>query len=208
MDKQYWENYYALSDPAEQPSDFARFCAKEYKKENGKIFDIGCGNGRDTLFFSSCSIPCAGIDQCETATAKNKVKGEKLGLTAEFFQDDFSNCDYDAMAEGTYCIYSRFTLHAISYEEENQLFRHLNQVKKLSKIFIEARSIRDGIYGQGRKVGLHEYVTTHYRRFIDPIVLRSRLEESFTIEYFNEAQGLAKTPTEDPCLVRLIAVRR
>ena len=208
MEKEYWENYYIMHGPSEQPSDFARFCAKRYKAEYGKIFDIGCGNGRDTFFLSSQSIPCTGIDQCKIAMANNVNKKATLGLNASFHQGDFSTCDYASLANGAYSIYSRFTLHAISYEEESKLFLHLNNGHPLKYLFIEARSIRDGLYGQGKKVGLHEFITSHYRRFIDPTVLRSKLEKHFDVEYFHEAQGFAKTATEDPCLIRVVAKRR
>ena len=68
-------------------------------------------------------------------------------------------------------------MHAINYEEEAKLFLNLNNAANLKYLFIEARSISDGIYGDGEKVGLHEYVTTHYRRFIDPQKLKIQLEE-------------------------------
>lgn len=208
MDKEYWEKYYAELGSTEQPSDFARFCAKRYKKEYGTIFDIGCGNGRDTLFFSSQLIPSAGVEQCNIAIEKNEARKIALGLNSIFYQGDFSACNYDSLAEGAYAIYSRFTLHAISYEEEKKLFLHLNNGQNLKYLFIEARSIKDGLYGQGKEVGLHEFVTSHYRRFIDPEVLRSKLSINFDIEYFEESQGFAKTSTEDPCLIRVIAKRR
>ena len=208
MDKEYWENYYAVQEPSEQPSGFARFCARRYNKEHGNIFDIGCGNGRDTLFFSSQSIPCTGIDQCKVAIAKNEIRKATLGLNASFHQKDFSTCEYNSLADGGYSIYSRFTLHAISYKEESKLFLHLNNGHNLRYLFIEARSIRDSLYVEGKEVGLHEFVTSHYRRFIDPLVLKDKLENNFEIEYFEEAQGFAKTPTEDPCLIRVVARRR
>ena len=208
MDRRYWESYYALQHPSEQPSDFARFCADRYKTGHGTIFDIGCGNARDTLFFSSRSIPCIGIDQCSIAISVNEAKKTKLGLSAMFCLSDFCACDYDTLSSGGYSIYSRFTLHAIDYDEEKRLFDHLNNGKALAYFFIEARSIRDGLYGQGEEVGRHEFVTSHYRRFIDPEGLRAKLESSFDIEYFVEAQGFAKTDTEDPCLIRVIARRR
>ena len=208
MDKEYWENYYGLQGPSEQPSDFGRFCAQRHKKEDGKIFDIGCGNGRDTFFFSSQSIPCVGVDQCKKAIGNNELKNSKLGLDVSFREDDFSTCDYDLLSNGGYSIYSRFTLHAINYEEETRLFQHLNNGNNLKYLYIEVRSIRDSLYGQGKEVGLHEFVTSHYRRFIDPEVLKSKLKNKFDIEYFEEAQGFAKIETEDPCLIRVIAKRR
>lgn len=208
MDKEYWERYYAAQHPSDQPSDFARFCAKRYKPVHGKIFDIGCGNGRDSLFFSSQSVPCVGIDQCRVAISKNEAARARLGLNVLFHAGDFSACDYDSLSDGVYSIYSRFTLHAISYAEEDRLFNHLNSGRRLGYLFIEARTIRDDIYGQGDQVGLHEFVTSHYRRFIDPQVLRSKLEAHFEIEYFEEARGFAKTDAEDPCLIRVVAKRR
>ena len=208
MDKEYWIKYYASQSPGDQPSDFAKFIASKHQAAFGKIIDIGCGNGRDTLYFASQGIPSIGIDQCEVAISKIEQKKNQMGLNAVLKADDFSACDYDVLSNGKYSIYSRFTLHAINYEEENRLFSHLNNGKNLSYLFIEARTIRDGIYGHGDKVGTHEYVTSHYRRFIDPEVLKKRLQENFTIEYFEEAQGFAKTPTEDPCLIRVIAKRK
>jgi SAM-dependent methyltransferase len=208
MDRQYWEAYYAAQAPSEQPSSFARFCAERYKPEHGQIFDIGCGNGRDSLFFASRSIPCAGIDQCGVAIAKCEAKKSERGLAASFHVGDFSAKDYDSLASGPYSIYSRFTLHAVNYEEEDRLFRHLDGGKRLGYLFIEARSIRDGLYGQGKEVGPHEFVTSHYRRFIDPAALKAKLERNFVIEHMEEAQGFARIETEDPCLIRVIAKRR
>lgn len=208
MDLDYWENYYKEVGPTEKPSAFAVFCAKKYSNEMGMIFDIGCGNGRDTFFFSSQSIPCNGVEQCQIAVEKNERKNREVGLRANFHRADFSACDYDSLAPREYSIYSRFTLHAINYEEEDRLFDHLNIGRNLKYLFIEARSIRDGLYGQGDNVGPHEFVTSHYRRFIDPVRLKLKLEENFSIEYFEESQGFAKTETEDPCLIRVIAKKK
>ena len=98
-------------------------------------------------------------------------------------------------------------MHAIDYNEENKFFKHLFSSINLKYLFIEARSIRDSKYGEGKKVGLHEFVTSHYRRFIDSQVLISKLKENFEIVYFEESQGFAKTKTEDPWLIRIIAKR-
>lgn len=206
MDLDYWEKFYQQASPTEQPSDFARFCSAKYNDKVGLVFDVGCGNGRDTLFFSSSSIPCAGIDQCSFATEKNRQKNRDLGLKSEFYKADFTKCDYDNLAASRdYSIYSRFTLHAINYDEERQFFDHIQSCVNLKYIFIEARTIRDSLYGVGKNVGPHEFVTTHYRRFIDTKVLKLKLEENFSIEYFEESLGFAKTGTEDPCLIRVIA---
>jgi tellurite methyltransferase len=208
LEKEYWEQYYAAQGPTDQPSNFARFCAARHPTHSGTLIDIGCGNGRDTLFFSSQSLACIGVDQCLSAIDGNNAQRSALKLPVRFLQADFSECDYASLANGPYSIYSRFTLHAINYEEERKLFAHLNGGRKLQHLYIEARSVNDDLYGLGRQVGMHEFVTSHYRRFIDPTVLRTQLEQHFELEYFVEGKDFAKTATENPCLIRVIAKRR
>lgn len=208
MDQQYWENYYRSQSPSDQPSDFAQFCQRRYASEWGRMVDVGCGNGRDTLFFAMRSVPCLGVDQCSGAIAKNQAKADALALAASFKQDDFCGCEFDRLANGPHSVYSRFTLHAINRVEEQRFMSNVLRAQSLQYLLIEARTIRDALYGQGTEVGTHEFVTTHYRRFIDPEELRRQLESDFQIEYFEEAQGFARVGDDDPCLVRVIARRR
>jgi len=205
MDKEYWEHYYSNQNPSQQPSPFAQFISERYLLDYGELFDIGCGNGRDSFFFSSQSIQCTGVDQCAVVKEKNEKKKLELGLDVSFLKEDFSSCDYDSLSDNAFSVYSRFTLHAINYEEEKLLFQHLNSCKNLKYLLIEVRSIHDELYGQGEELGLHEFLTSHYRRFIDPATLKTTLQKNYKIEYFEEALGFAKTETEDPCLIRLIA---
>ena len=208
MDKNYWEDYYSAQNPSEKPSDYARFVNDYCDSATGMLFDIGCGNGRDTLYFSSQGVACTGIDPSDVAIVKTREKGESLGLSADFRQGDFSSLEYSKLAGGPFSIYSRFTLHAINYQEEERLLEHLNNEPGLQYLFIEARSLNDALCGQGDEVGKHEYVTSHYRRFIDPEVLKAQLEVNFEVLYFEESQGFAKTERDDPCLIRLVAKRR
>lgn len=209
MDLNYWEKYYDGFGPTEEPSDFAKFYLGKYSDEMGLIFDVGCGNGRDTFFFGSSSIPSVGIDQCSIAINKNNQKKQHVKFEVRFLSTDFSNCNYDSIAKNkNFSIYSRFTLHAINYNEEEKFFESIQTCKNLRYLVIEARSVNDSLYGKGKKVGKHEFITSHYRRFIDPETLTCQLQENFEIEYFVESVGFAKTETEDPCLIRVIARKR
>ena len=207
MDKKYWNRFYIDDAVTEKSSDFSQFCVNNYKKECGCIIDLGCGNGRDTFFFLKHAIQSIGVDQSEIVIEGNKAQSSKLGLDGSFFIGDFSNIDFDSICDGSYSIYSRFTLHAINYKEEDKLFKHFFSIINLKYLFIEVRSIRDSLYGEGEEVGLHEFVTSHYRRFINPKILKSKLKENFEIVYFEESQGFAKVKTEDPWIIRIIAKR-
>jgi hypothetical protein len=74
------------------------------------------------------------------------------------------------------------------------------------KFFIETRSIRDDLYGQGKRVGENAFIYDgHYRRFIDPDQFRRKLERlGFKITMFVESAGLSKTEESDPVLLRCI----
>ena len=117
-------------------------------------------------------------------------------MNLNFIKDDFSSFDYGSFTNGPFSIYSRFTLHAINYKEEKRLLEHLYNSRRLKHLLIEARSINDQLYGEGEEIGLHEFVTSHYRRFIDPKEIKTKLAKYFNIISFEESQGFAKTKTK------------
>ncbi len=75
-------------------------------------------------------------------------------------------------------------------------------------IYIEVRTIRDRIYGEGKNIGKHEFITSHYRRFVDPRDIKKKLSSFSKIIYFKESTNLAKFKKENPCVLRLIAKKK
>ena len=51
-------------------------------------------------------------------------------------------------------------------------------------------------------------ITDHYRRFINKNNLVKKIKKSFKIIYLKESKGFSKFKKEDPCLIRLIAIRK
>ena len=208
MDKKYWEEYYKSQNPANFPSNFAEYCSNIYDfKKNGSIYDIGCGNGRDSIYFSSKLIPTFGIEQSAIAVKNNIKKISAENNNIKFLEGDFTIYNYD-LNPGNYSIYSRFTLHAINYDEEKNFLHHIFNLKKLKKLFIEVRTINDDLYGEGIKISEHEYITSHYRRFIDPKILKKQLEPYFKFDFFEENRGFSKTQNDDPVLLRIVCSKK
>lgn len=70
----YWNSFYSKKVPPKFSSNFGEFVELRYKKKINSIIDLGCGNGRDTLFFLKKKINCIGIDKSEIVIKKNKKK--------------------------------------------------------------------------------------------------------------------------------------
>ena len=60
----YWEDYYKNhQDPGEE-SPFARFVLPFFNKSDS-LYELGCGNGRDSIFFEKFGLNIIAFDQCK-----------------------------------------------------------------------------------------------------------------------------------------------
>ena len=66
MDKNYWERYYAEVDGVARPSTFAQY-ALPHLPAGFTIVELGCGNGRNSLFFAQNGYTIHALDQCTKA---------------------------------------------------------------------------------------------------------------------------------------------
>lgn len=213
----YWNIYYKNKNLISQPTKFAVFCTKIVKNYQGTFFDIGCGNGRDVIYFNKKRIYCIGIDKSTQAILKDKRKFSAYKY--HFKKKNFCNFFTNQTMNVKFSVYSRFSLHSISYKNEKQLLNSLINQKNLEYLFIETRTLDDELYGKGKKVGKHEfvwenkpnkhkYISNHYRRFIDPLILKKKLQKHFKIIYYKQSRGFAKFRKEDPCVLRVIAKKK
>ncbi len=200
----YWEEYYQNHKIPNKQSLFADFISS-YISNNKKILELGCGNGRDSLYFSNeLSLNTTGIDQCtkEIDFLNTTYGSEKL----EFKEQDFTNFNVDCKYD---YIYSRFTFHSIDEESETRTLDLIfNSLENDGLFFLEARSIKDELFGEGKRVGKNEYVTDHYRRFLVFDLIKKKVENSgLKIIYSIEDKGFAPHKDEDPYVIRIIAKR-
>jgi len=206
LNLKYWNKFYMKVNLTRKPTKFAKYCKRFIKNYKGQIFDVGCGNGRDVLYFNQNNIDCTGIDKSFYAI-KNLKK--KYGLLKEkFFNYDFCLFFKKKIKVKRFSVYSRFTLHAIDYKNEIFFFQYLPKQKNLEYLFIETRTLKDDLYGVGKKIGNHEFVSTHYRRFIDPKKLKQIIKKNFKILYFKQAKNFAKFKGENPCVLRIVAKKK
>lgn len=177
VNENYWSEFYKTFEHKE-PSSFAEFC-KPFLS-NKSIFDIGCGNGRDSYYFARNGFTVFGID--------------KYSLPEIKYGANFERKDFMAISEFKLPVYARFFLHAI---QECEAFELINRTKDL--ILLEFRN-------KGDKAIIY---TNHERNYIDGNeLLRYMSNHGFDILFFQLSHGLAKFENEDPLICRLIAKRK
>ncbi len=199
----YWNNFYGDKKKFKE-SSFARFVLKKIKnKKNFKIIDIGCGNGRDSLFFSKKKFDVTGIDISDKAIKKNMIFQNKyLNFLRFDIEKNKLNKKYDI-------VYCRFFLHAISIDGEKKLLSLIKSIsKKNTLVFFEFRNWRDEIFGKTKKYKNNEIVEFekgHYRRIIDPKkfiqVFLKKIKSQ--ILFFKSSKNLSIIKNDNPNLSRI-----
>lgn len=204
----FWQNFYdgQLKDKTLlPPSQFAAFMAQELSPESS-IVDVGCGNGRDTIFFSLLKFDVVGIDASEQGIAVARANADVLGFKQTQFHNSLA-CSDRLLAEITsragqdLCIYGRFFLHAITQDEQDALLALLSDNLSVGhKLAFEYRTYEDE--------NLLKIASPHYRRYQSAQQLDSQLNAlGFDKVYGTQGQGLAKYQDEDAHVARGIYVR-
>ena len=203
MDKKYWDGYYTDHQAKSKPTSFAKSIINTLPKKTCKLLEIGCGNGRDSFYFSGKGHDVSAFDQSEVIINTLKNTGKN---SPHFFIDDIRNMSIHPK-EPFDIVYARFVLHALNENEAQQAFKWIFEHLSNGGLFYsESRSINDNIFGKGKKIEKNIYKTDHCRRFLVKNDLLKELESfGFTIKYVLEKQGLAVYKDSDPVVIRVIA---
>lgn len=203
-DTAYWNLFYASNPEIEHPSLFAEYVYDQLD-EGKTLLELGCGNGRDSIYFSN-KVDVTAIDASDKAISDlNEMYGERAGL--RFLCDDFVCTTALFQRQYDYC-YSRFTIHAINEEQELNVISNVRHALKSNGLFfIEVRSVNDELYGKGKPAGKNAYIYNgHYRRFIVLEELKDHLvQNGFKIVYAEESRDFAPFGDSNPPIIRIIA---
>jgi len=188
----YWREYYYEKHTVQKtPSPFAEFCIG-FINEDSLLLDIGCGNGRDSLYFSQKGISVTGIDVvdiCSGNIEENNVSF--IGV------DLLDKNKYFGLVNKFDVVYCRFMLHTFTEDIEKYILNESYEIlNKKGLLCIETRSDKGVV---------SPHTPKHYRRLINLDVLVERLHNNgFEILYKTERNGLSPIDTENPILIRII----
>jgi SAM-dependent methyltransferase len=208
LEARFWDQHYA-SFRVMQPTLFAEFCAAHFIHPDDILVEVGCGNGRDAQYVAPHVQDYFGLDACPKAAELCRKAIAHLYddgvVESRVLNTDASRFDFRtvAMPGKRTVVYSRFSVHSMNYDEEDRLLNALSMVDGPLLFLVEARTIFDKHYGEGAEVGRHEFVSDHYRRFIDPIEFISRFSRIGMPVFTSISGGQAKFGSEDPVVLRV-----
>lgn len=211
--REYWSRFYAGRHTL-TPTPFAQCVAQELRVPT-QVVDIGCGNGRDSIFFAGLGHRVLGLDVAGTAIAGNRDVARQRGVDCVGFEElDLGVpgeldgvltrllAGPDGVGGRSLAIYGRFLLHAITEDEEGAVLAALAACLRAGdRCFFEFRTDKDA--------ALRKRFRGHYRRFVnvDRFLERVRETGSFRCLHCVEGQGMATYGNEDPFVARVYLAR-
>ena len=199
----YWDAYYGAKAETAVPSQFASFVLSEFNSEKTFV-DIGCGDGRDTLFFAQYGKDVLGLDGSEAALDLCRRSAEARGLTnTQFTHLDLNDPDsHEDLAArlniSDAVVYARFFLHAIDEVAQTHFLSLASALAgKTGVVCLEFRTPRDEFQTK--------VTSDHYRRYVDPWeLMQTCVGYNLKCTFFVEGFGFAKYRTDDAFVARLV----
>lgn len=200
----YWKKFYKSKKNLNKlnfPSQFSIFTLSEKQNENA-VIEIGCGNGRDSLFFSKYFKNIYAFDKCDNIIKHNSNTYKKI-KNLNFFEydinDDFNFFKLNKIKK---LLYARFFLHSL---KDNEILKFINLSSKLlnknEKVFLEYRVIEDK---NNKKV-----FRNHFRNYLNQKKIKKLFEKNlFKLSYSITGNGFAKYQVEDPLIARQIFIKK
>ncbi len=207
----FWDRIYQTDNSffGQEPSNFALFCYNDYMKEKNhvkKIVELGCGQGRDTLFFASKRIDVTALDFSSIAI-KGLVKHAKEmklldKIHASIFDPrnkriPFSKDEFDAVYSHMF-FNMRFTCEQLKF-----MFQEIRRILKNDGFnFFSVRNHDDKSYGQGKQIDNEIYDINGFQiRFYTKQHVKTLVKEGFEILDIKEIY-------EEPVTLYLVSTRK
>lgn len=171
--------------------------------------ELGSGNGRDAMFLSSHVKHLIAVDGSKTGIDNCKANAEERGIKNVNFiraliddpqlEIEIQNILQRESVDEPLYIFSRFFLHSINFQDEDQLIILIDKLlqNRLGAIYIEFRTKEDEY--------LSKYTGTHYRRYVEPSEFAKKFNDiGYVVDYFVQGTGFAKYKVDDAHVARFI----
>ncbi|MFB3820076.1 MAG: cyclopropane-fatty-acyl-phospholipid synthase family protein [Candidatus Methylomirabilales bacterium] len=128
MARSPWHDEY-VKRPADcvfgrHPSDFALLVAR-LLPPGARVLEVGCGEGRDCLFFAAQGCHVTGLDVSDAGLAKARRLAEERGLRVRWLQGDMADVSVAGPFE---LVYSCGAIHYVPRGTRAEFFARLKRL--------------------------------------------------------------------------------
>lgn len=154
----------------------SRFAKRVYSflknKKLSTMLDLGCGGGRDSVYFSQHGLAVTALDAIATGQQQAKLKAHNI----KFIKGDIRNIRLKPNSFDI--IYAHLSLHYFNDNTTDRIFKKLYSVLKPGGyLFVKCKSIADPFYGKGRKIEDNYYDFGHIRHFFSKQYMAEKLKD-------------------------------
>jgi SAM-dependent methyltransferase len=186
----YWNEIYSKKNYFGTGPTILALFAKELidKYSISEILELGCGQGRDSIYFADLNCNVTATDISENAInfvkqAKNELNLENLKL---YVHDTLNPLDFDYTSFDL--VYSNLALQFFNYQQLSRIFDNIKKVMKDdSYLLFSTKKPGDKYFNFGNKIAPNSFEYKGITRFFfTKPELETLLQKSFTIISFEE----------------------
>ena len=172
-------------------TQFAKDIYYRYLKDRkGKLLELGCGKGADSMFFHYKGFQVSALDFSKNAISTfNQIQQEKGLFISALVKDFTEKLSYED--EYFDVVYSRISLNYFTDEITKNIFSEIERVLKSEGLFIfQVKSTKDKDYGQGTQVDddvfEDEEIEGYQRHFFSEEYVKELLHPQYKIIVIQE----------------------
>jgi SAM-dependent methyltransferase len=174
----YWDKHHGEMAPAasaDAPSDFALHC-DPLMSARAVVLDLGCGNGRDAVYFAdhghrvvATDYSAVAIEQAGRRYTQDNLQFQVQDLTQPF---PFPDGEFGV-------VYAHMSLHYFNHADTARIFTEIARVLRPGgQLLFKVKSTDDPLYGDGDQVEPNVFNRGGLRHFFDPNYINELLAAS------------------------------
>jgi SAM-dependent methyltransferase len=207
--RDHWFSFYGAKANAvpTTPSAFASWFA-ERERPGPRVVDLGCGNGRDSLWLAEQGYDVLGVDYAPGAVRLARNSARSRGVDAEFETVNLLDTRHVLTLGGLLShepapvhLYGRFLLHSLTDRGRHNLWLLARTaLRKGGRLYLEF------LADQRRAADVTHFFGEHFRRPLRPRAVAAEIRAmGGRVEHREAGRGRAVFHDEDPYICRIVA---